>query len=726
MSAPPSLVGLGDRAFFRVNSRLEPEQLQAGDLSLSLNGRMERGSWQPRRGISCTSGALQETGTPLKIPFFLVDAPGGLPIDSASRTGTTVTLEIAGHPFTPGDVAWLKVEGLTGSEDPNGLHLIEVQDVLNLTYELVGTVGSETYAGSGTVINELDDAAAAEIFGSCLFSDPSSESVESIIIAASGEAYAVATADGTVTAIPYPTGGTLTGTVDLLQAHDRVLLFRDGARTWELLSGATDFTEVPGGDYTQPQVFEVTGVAAVVANGLCTLTVVGNATVDTGDTGILYGSDDPHFEPFIGKRYKVTLADATTIKFYIPVEDLATIGSNVLSFGKPVSVGGGLQYMPAPPWAVHHNRRLICPYRYTQASVTPVVYTDRDVRDELVISDILDPHAYDAIENQFRVTGGTADFLVGVQPFAEDKALVFMRNSVHVLTGLLGSLEDCTVAELTRETGLLARKSVAQCGGNILFLADNGVYGVQYRDDFTLAGIELPLSDAIQDVIDRINPDLAGDAVGIYFSNRYWLAVPLDSAVGAGDATGNNSILVFNFLNKGWESVDSASDGRWNVLNFHISRAGERNDLYAVNSLGGVHKMDAVDRDSDELAVEPGGSPALFPVLWEFRTRGYGGESPERKRFTQFQVLLESAAQNSDGDFEFSTEDPDSVQTLGSIASSLAGSLPAGEGASVPVRIGGHRGHHGALSMRAGHGRPKLKSVKVDATETNRQTVNQR
>lgn len=723
-SALDAVPGLGDRAFFRVDSRTEPDQLEAGTLASSLNGRMEKRSWQPRKALSNLSGALQVEGDPLRLPFFLVDTVGGLTLSSAERTGEVVTLEVASHPFEVGAEAYLGVESLTGSEDPNGVHLVTVVDANFLTFEIEGAVGSELYSGTGKIRSVLDDAAAAAIWGSCVYSDPESLNAESIILAASGVAYKVDTADGTVTELAYPVGGSLTSDVHLLHAFDRVYLFRDGAAAWECLQGASAFTAVASDAYTQPQVFEVTGTAVVVASGLCTLTVVGNTTVATGDTGKLYASDDPHFEPFVGRDYKVTFADATTIKFYIPVEDLATISTNTLSFGKPVSQGLGFIHQPGAPWGVYHQRRLWLPYFYAPGAGP--AYTDRDVRDEIVASDVLDPDTYDVGLNQFRITAGTANYLVALHAYAEDRLLAFMRNSIHAVDGVSGSLADCSTTLLTEEVGCLARRSIAQYAKQVLFLADDGVRALGFVDEVNLRPLGEPLSAPIQPIIDRISPDLAPFSVGVYFSNRYWLAVPLDSAPGAGDATGNNAILVFNFLNGGWESVDSVADPRWKVLNLHISAAGARNDLYVVNDLGGVHKIDATDDDHDTVALTPGNDLERIPVDSGARTRQYGGDSPERKRWTQFQVQVESAGQASDADLSFETQDPDNSGTLGSISTLTGELLEASESASLRARVGGYRGQGISLIFTPTVGRPKLKTVSADATETNRSTTNQK
>jgi hypothetical protein len=783
---------MGDRAFLRFNARLEPDQLRDGELSVSSNGRMDRGVWQPRPGISSLSGALQLSGDPLRLPFYLVDAVGGETIDSAERVDDLITIEVTGHGFEVGTSGYLGIEDLTGTVSPNGVQLIAVTSVDEFTFEIPGASGNETYGGTGKARSVIDDADAAQIFGSCLFSDPSDDSAEYIVEAATGTAFLVSVADGTSTALAYPTGSTI-DSADLLQAFDRVYLFRDGLQAWEwfgtqgravsaavlntnvvtvtlkdhgltagdsvVLSGigfvttnpngtrtvasvltddtftfsltaanetftantgraVTGFTKVPAGTYTQPQVFEVDTADADVSSGLATFTVTGNSTIFAGDSITIYDATDEHFVSFIGRSFTVTAASATAISFYIPVADHNGSGhSDYVTIGKLVSVGAGFRHMPAPPFGVYHQRRLITPYRYSQTGTTASpVYTDRDVRDELVISDILDPNTYDAIANQFRITAGIADFIVAFQSFYEDALIVFNRNSLHLISGLSGSLSDCTVNELTREIGCLARKSIAQHGAEILFLSDNGVYQVTFLDRYNLRGVDVPLSESIQPVIDRINPDLAGESVGIFFANRYYIAVPLDSSVGAGDATGNNAILVYNFLNQGWESVDSVADSRWNVLNFHIARSGARNDLYAVNSLGGVHRLDAVDYDFDELALEPGGETELIPVESELQTRQYDGESLERKSFKSLQVQLGNSGLNSEADFTFTVEDIDESVTIGSISTLLGEVLAPDEDASLRARIGGLRGQGGIVTITPQTGRPRIKSVLVTAT----------
>lgn len=725
---------------------------------------------------------------------------------TASRVDELVTITVANHHFEPGLSGYLGVEGLTGSEDANGVHFITVVNASVFTLLLAGATGSETYTGTGLIRSVIDDGAASRIWGSCLFSDPSSNNDESIVIAASGKAVKIPI-DGSATSdVAYPTGLTLDAKCHLLQDFDRITLFRQGgSRSWEwfprgrvvsaasltsnvvtvtlknhglstgdtvtladigfattnpngnrvvtgtpskdtftfALTGGNEtytndtgtatagFTLCQGGAYTQPQVFEKTGTDVQISSGLLTMTGLTNSTVDVGDTIRIYSTDVLELLEFVGRSFVAVTATASSIAFYIPAPDLSTIGTGTLSIGKEVSQGSGFIHMPAPPWGVNHQRRRFVPYWYsTGGTALSPTYTDRNARDEIVISDVLDGDTYDVLTNQFRVTAGTADFTVGMQPFYDDTMLVFQRNSIHGIFGVSGSLADAQTRELTREIGLLARGSLAAHGAQIMFLSDNGVYQIGFIDQYNLRGVEVPMSEAIQPYIDRINPDLAADAVGIYFANRYYLAVPLDSAKGAGDATGNNKVLVYNFLNRdqnsplgGWESVDSVSDSRWSILNFHIARAGERNDLYVVDSLGGVHRYDAMDRDSDYLTLAPSEDPSYFPVQAALQTREYDGETLERKRFIEVQTQIEASSQPVDAEFFFATEDPDSTVDLGTLSAELGEPVVGNGSASSRKRVGGYRGHGGTVTITPTAGRPKIKSVKVTASVTNKATT---
>lgn len=503
------------------------------------------------------------------------------------------------------------------------------------------------------------------------------------------------------------------------------------------IATATDgFTLSPGGAYTQPQTFNITERDVDVVSGLVTATVAGNVTVKAGDIIIVRQATTPDFAEMVGKEYQVVTATTTSIKWYAPVGNYNTnTTADTFEFRGRFSVGGGFMHQPGAPWGIHFQRRLWVPYYYDQSGAyDDVTYTSRKITDEIAVSDILDTTTFDQIENQFRISGGTADFVVGMHGFYDDGLVVLNRNSLHLVRGTQGSLLDVTVKELTSEVGCLARKSVVMRGNMMMFLSDDGVYSIEFLNDYNLRGSEEPLSRDIQPYIDRINKNYAEDAVGILFDNRYYLAVALDSAVGANDAVGNNSILVYNFKNSGWESLDTYGDSRFLIKNFITGGAGIRNELYAVTGNGGLHQIDAVDSSVDRLNVSNVGGSLVTPTInSSLTTRGYDLGSMERKRFTDAQIIMQNLAGDS-GEYliSFAAEDPDNASEIGTTTQFLGGEVLApstpneAETASIRCRLAGIRGYTGTMILTRTIGSPKINSVKVAGSVTNRQIISQK
>jgi hypothetical protein len=808
----------GDPGFVGMNQRLQPNQLQAGEVVLSKNGRMD-GYWQPRKGIALRSGALASSGSPLRLPFFLINS--NKVISSAASSSNVVTLTftlphgLTGTAYATLGNVQVTTEPITGIKAGSYQMTVASATTLTFSYTIADNPTLTVNGTYGYINSQIDDDAVTSILGSCLFSDPTSNNDESIILATGLVAKKVNLGTYSVANIPYPSGSIVSGEVNMIQAFDKVYLFRSGKnQAWEwipqgrpieaaerLTSGfpfpvtitikahgltagdqiyisgltgtyapsdgfytvasvtsadvfvfnaapgggtgalgvtnavmkASGFTKVIGGTYTQPQTFSIQAKDVDVVSGLVTATVTGNTTIKAGDFVTIYETTTSGLASMEGKSFQVISANATTITWYAPVGDYNTSSSDVFEFGGRFSVGGGFTHMPAPPWGSYFQRRLWVPFWYdvggTAASPT---YTDRVERDQILASDILDGDTYDQIFSQFRITAGIADFTVGFHSFYDDNLIVFNRNSIHLVKGTQGSLEDTVVTELTSEVGCLARKSIVGFANQVFFLSDNGVYAVEFLNDYNLRGTGEPLSKSIQPFIDRINKSLADNAVAAFYDNRYYIAVPLDSEVGANDANGNNTVLIFNTLNKAWESVDTFANGQFNIINMHYGKVGARNSLFYVNDQGGIHEANANDTPIDSASLDPLGGSTAYNVLYELQTRGYTLGTYDRKRFSVAQVQCQANDQNTDAVFQFSTEDPDADKyQIGQINTLIGQDLPPNETASLRMRIGNTRGFYGQLTIlpnlsgSQGIGRPKINSISVDATVTNRQTISQ-
>ena len=687
----------GDTVFQRINSRLRPDQLKAGEVAVSQNGRMDiDGAWQVRKGISVFGTPITVGSTALTLPFTLYT---NRTISSATRAATIVTVTTsAAHGFTSSTL--VSIVGLNGTLATSSNRLITSTGSTTFTFVMPGLTGTETYGGSGVAgAPILDDTAINNVYGSCLFSDPASNSSEYIALATNTKVRLIKISDASVTEIAYPAAVALSEDVNLIQAFNYLFIFRNGltALEWNGDFAAPTFALVDNGAYTQPTIFQ-TANNAVIASGVVTITATAH-NVEVGDLVRISDKGTTGLNSL--EQYVVYETTANTFLFKADAPDSA---ATTVAVGKRQSIGLGFTHMPCPEYAIYHQRRLFMPFKFlsTGSSGSPTI-TARNVADEIIVSDILDQNTYDQIQNQFRIASGGADYTVGLQPFAEDNLIVFNRNSIHLISGIGADLGNSVVREITREVGCCSRKSIAQVGNKIMFLSDNGVYGIEFDDLYNLRGVSVPLSEAINPTIEDINPTLVTNAVGVYHNNRYYLAYTPKGQ------TANNKIAIYNFLNAGWESIDSINQQGWNIREFVRAGAGGINSLYAITELGGIHLIDSGTAAIDTLALSVGGASTTHSIDAELTTRQYTFGTMDRKKFNAYEIHMESSPEmESNLAISLETENLDGTEDYGNL-----GLVDSGEDESFRGRLGNKRAYGAQLTVSQTVGRPKVRAVKI-------------
>ena len=683
---------------------------------------------------------------------------------------------------------------------------------------------------SGTVdldSSKLDDNVVNEIYGSCIFSDPNSESDSYIILAANSKAIAINVANpSTSYDLNYPSGETVSSSVDMIQAFNKLFIFRKGATPFEKDLASTNINTSPtldkvtSGEYSQPtQIVCASGEFALIENrgvvhqsdGVSEgdiISVVGDKTL-SGDqsSGLTIGERFTVAKVFTGGSttsitaatklsitggefdglYKVTLTAAghgknvgdpidvagfgdtkidgsrfvaevngNDVVVYVPQNPTLTIsgdetlalahgfefyldskktdshttdGDSLTStpvFAKKVSEGLGFSHMPAPEYGVYHQKRLAVPYRYNVSDAADT-YTDRKIFDEILLSDILDTDTYDQVYGQFRFNAGASDFNVGMHSFSDDKLIVFNRNSIHLVQNSL-DLASASVQLLTDEVGLIARDSVIQVGNQVLFLSDNGIYGMSFVDLYNLRGNEVPLSESIDPTIKTIDKANASKASAVYFDNRYYIAVP------TGTDGFNNKILIYNFLTKQWESIDSvgttdidgASVQAFEFTKLLVAGEGDKRGVYVVNTDGGIHKLEVYEDGIDRIITEIGETTKKnVRVSGSATTRMFTLRSIDRKKWNNFEMHLQSSPNfASNVNISATTENLDSEPAIDLKTADfyLGNDITSGEDVSIRGRIGNKRAYGLQMTIDSTLGRPRLRSVKVAGAETFRST----
>ena len=582
---------------------------------------------------------------------------------------------------------------------------------------------------SGTVDIDsvkLSDTAVNEVYGSCIFSDPNASSESYIILAANTKAVAVKISDPSTTFdLAYTGSETVSAPVEMIQAFNKVYIFREGDAALFVdlstnnITGSPTMTLVEEGAFSLPSAqlttaFEITKGEAkgtksghgYVAGDVIQVKIVGNSGLTLNDTFTVSRIDGNDF-------------------FFFPINAIDIANTDVATkptFLKELPSELGFTHMPAPKYGVIHQRRLAVPYRFDLSSTTTV--TDRKIFDEVILSRILDTDTYDQRFGQFRFNAGMADFNVGMLSFSDDKLIVFNRNSIHQVTGQ-GEVETLSNQLLTDEVGLIAKNTIAQVGNQILFLSDNGVYGLTFIDRYNLRGTELPLSESIQETINRINKAVADKSVAVYFDNRYYIAVPTDGS------PVNNTLLIYNFLNKSWESIDSVDNSNlsgsdFEFTNLLVTGSGLDKGVYVVNTDGGIHKLETEADGIDRVITQIGStSEEVSRVKGSATTRMFTLNSIDRKKWNNFELHLESSADNvSNVSITGIAENPDSEPDIDLLTASdyLGDNIPAGEDVSVRARIGNKRAYGFQMKLENTLGLPSFRAIKVAGVETFRST----
>lgn len=667
---------MGDAFFKGFRSRPYSANLPEGVAAYMENLRVDRNVARVRAGSVALSNDIQLAGAPLVVPFTLAT---DVAVSSITRSGGTATVTTsANHGYTTNDR--VNIRG-ADQADYNGDYTITVTGVNTFTYTVANSPATPAtgtiFANDGLRVYDVYDQ---RVWASCTYATATAEGV---VMAAGTSAWAYVAGTGTVE-INYPGNEQIkTGDIcDMVQYLEKVYLFRGRKLANEvtissMTSSSTTATCTTSGNHglATGDYVDIRGVNPNGYNGIVAVTVTGATTFT--------------YTVASGLTTPATVTGATIMQVKPPLSwDMNTANDFVVVTGGPNAAGGTIRRMPAADWGEHFLQRMVLPYS----------------RDELLLSDALDPNSYDTAYSQLRIEPGTQDYLVGVHPYQEYQLLVLYRRSLHLLL-LNDNLGLSRVSTLTRDIGCVARKSVVTAGSRIVWLSDQGVHYLDIGDTVSLRNNTTPLSDPIQDVIDTINWEYADQAAAAYYNNRYYLAVP------TGSATTNNTVLVYNFLNSEWESVD-VYPGSFDVQEWHKLDYDGQQRLHACTTYGFLLLM-------EEGAVDEYGAPgstATTTIAGELTTRDYR-LGLGRGRFHRLQIIGDVDS----GDAlaaAFSTSDPDATFTN-------VIQYTATSSTDVSLRRSLHgRGQSGRVAITTSAGRPEIRSVMVEAVNSDRNLVN--
>jgi hypothetical protein len=532
----------------------------------------------------------------------------------------------------------------------------------------------------------------------------------------------------------FPAGRTIAigGIVDCVQALDKLVIFR----------GKYDST-----------IFSASVTNASISNGSTgTITVTTTIThgYSTGDEVTLrHGIFDT--ESALDGSHIITVTSPTqfTFSWTNTTGNIFQAHTNKTPFttvrGKPpliwdsstliVSVANQQYVNPGSGTALTYITKSLPPADFGFYYQNRVVgkYTDH----QLVASDILSFET-DVQFNAFTVNQGGNDIIVGCLPWIENQFLVFMRNSIYV--AFLDPRFDITqpdqsqITVVSTELGCLARKSIVNAGQFVFFLSSKGVHLLTPQLDLKVIGNTMPLSEPIADFFQTLNYSTAANSVATYYNNRFYIALPVSDAINNPSGR-NNRILIYNTLNKNWESIDKYPVGLFSD-NLLPGAYLNQKRLFIVTNFLGPEQYGGVfleeEREYGDLYIGgttvgltlpfslPGdiGTGFELDTIESFvRTREFTMKSLSEKRFSRGEFQFNNVF-NDVVNIDATMHDPDSTQNI------LGYQFSGTSDGTLRPRIA-DRGSSVDFTIHFTNGRPALKGITVYGINASRPMVSQ-
>ena len=577
MPIPDPLID-GDSGFSGVNARLDAGQLPTGVVSSAKNIRFRNGVVSPRGGIkkvywandTLTNVGANDTSN------------GNHGSDALFSLGfTNATCDYNNDPTITHDADTKIVAGLyvSGTGIPADATVDSITDGTHFELSASTTGGAVT---NGTLtfrtartLKSKPLTTFSNIRGVGRFDNPTN-GVSWLLVATSTTIYGIRENNEI---LKLQVGLTIPENVEFVQCFNVVVMFRGDKNVPLVMENRGDgFHEV-----TNPITQFAFSAAAVVDS---TITLIStNQTSKTyiakasGTTGALSGSD------IIFLHGGSAIASATNLKTAIESANghngqllvtanstrvviaqfqagdagktaITTAGSTPFTnstnpnpdsafsggqFNSDVSIdendSDGTESIPNADTGIYFQNRLLIPHS----------------RDLVAVSDYLNYTRYQPVLSNFRINQGSEDKLVALVKYDQSTVICFKEHSVYAVRNLYGNMADTYLDELTRTSGLIGKKAAITVGKDIWYLSDQrGVVSLSVSESGKLQGLDVPISEPIQPLIDRINWKAATNAVAAYHNNRYYLAVPIDGAAK------NNAVFVYDFKNQAWSGHDQS------------------------------------------------------------------------------------------------------------------------------------------------------------------------
>jgi hypothetical protein len=181
--------------------------------------------------------------------------------------------------------------------------------------------------------------------------------------------------------------------------------------------------------------------------------------------------------------------------------------------------------------------------------------------------------AFDRTTNNYRVNAGLGRAII---PIRDTGLVVLGQDSVW---GINPSVTPAATdkPEKLLEIGCVAGKTAVMVGDDVYYLAPDGVRGLfRTQQDKLQGGASYPLSYALKDEFDSLSWNYISKASAVYFDNKYFISVPVDSSAY------NNEVWVYYPASGGWTIITG-----WSVADWAKLKVNGQELLYYIDSNDG-------------------------------------------------------------------------------------------------------------------------------------------
>jgi hypothetical protein len=183
-------------------------------------------------------------------------------------------------------------------------------------------------------------------------------------------------------------------------------------------------------------------------------------------------------------------------------------------------------------------------------------------------------HPFDRTTQVYNITVGAERAVIGLR----DIGLICLgADAVYGINPTIAPVAT-DKPEKILDIGCVAGNTACLVGDDVYFLASDGVRGVfRSQQDKLTMGNTFPISYQLKDEFESINWTQILKACAVWFDNKYFLSLPVDSSLY------NNEVWVYYPALKSWMVITD-----WNVSSWATITINGEERLYATDSTDGL------------------------------------------------------------------------------------------------------------------------------------------